>query len=592
MTELQAATEISVDKAERPLAAIPSFNIADRLKQVAYERPFQKAVVVPREYDQYNHRVYAHRTFRQLDEEADWVARGLFEMGVRAGDRLALFAPPGLELLSLVFGMFRTGATVVLIDPGMGVTNLVECLAETDPCGFVAVPRAHLARLKYRKRVPNARFNVCIGGPKLGLLGRPYPRLLASGRKSSATLPETKSSDTAAIIFTSGSTGPPKGVVYEHGMFDAQWQLIQKQYQIAPGEIDLPAFPLFGLFNVAMGVTTVVPEMDFTRPADVDARLIVEAIADQGVTQSFGSPAFWRRVGRYCVGKNTNSVANDGANEITLPSLKRALSAGAPVPPDVLEDMSQAMTHPEASFHTPYGATESLPACTISSKEVLNETAARTRGGHGTCVGRPFDGIDVRVIQIPDRPVSRMIEVVNAAVGEIGEIIVSGPSVTNEYYQRPVANAQSKISDDTGCLWHRIGDVGYFDADGRLWFCGRKNHIVQTADGPLYPVQCEAIFNEHEHTARTALVGVAQRESDNLLPVLVVEPSAGHWPRTTAQKHAFVASLHQVGQAHEKTREIVRFVFLRSLPVDTRHNVKINREQLGEWAAGQEKYSV
>lgn len=566
------------------------FNIADRLRAIAVETPFQRAVVVPRDYDSYGRRVYAQRTFAQLDHEADCVARGLIAMGVEPSDRLALFVPPGVEMLSLVFGMFRTGAAVVLIDPGMGVTNLVDCLEETDPAGFVAVQKAQAARIKFRKRVPRARKNVCVGRVA-GPLGVSYRKLLKLGSDASISLPQTKKSSTAAIIFTSGSTGPPKGVVYEHGMFDAQWQFIQRQYGIERGGIDLPAFPLFGLFNVAMGVTTVVPEMDFTRPADVDPRKIVEAMNDQGVTQCFGSPAFWRRVGQYCNRKSHTNPASNSSEPISLPSLKVAMSAGGPVPPSVLADMAAVMTHPNAEFHTPYGATESLPACTISGAEILSTTAAQTREGKGTCVGRPFDGIDVKVIRIPDRPVSTMVEVIDAGLNEIGEILVSGPSVTSQYYERPVANAQSKLRDD-GKVWHRIGDVGYFDETGRLWFCGRKNHVVETDAGPLYPVQCEAIFNEHNTTARTALVGVKKPQQQSAIPVLVVEPEAGHWPRSNEQKQRYVDSLTEVGAGNGLTQSIKRFVFLKSLPVDTRHNVKINREQLGEWASQQEMYSV
>lgn len=567
------------------------FNIADRLRETATSTPCQRAVVVPREYDEHGSRVYGQRTFAQLNSEADAVARGLIELGLKPGDRIALFVPPGLELLSLVFGLFRTGATVVLIDPGMGVKNLVQCLEETDPAGFVAVPKAHAARLKYRKRVPHAKLNVCVGRGA-GPLGVGYDKLLARGKSANAILPTTQRTDTAAVIFTSGSTGPPKGVVYEHGMFDAQWQLIQNEYSIEPGQIDLPAFPLFGLFNVAMGVTTVVPEMDFTRPADVDPKKIVEAINDHGVTQCFGSPAFWRRVGRYCVGQHTAANPEKSTTPITLPSLKRALSAGAPVPPSVLEDMRQVMTHTEATFHTPYGATESLPACTITGEEVLEETAAATRTGQGTCVGTPFTGIRVKVIQVPDRPVSQMVEVTDAPVGEIGEILVSGPSVTTTYFERPVATNQSKIRDESNGIWHRIGDVGYFDDRGRLWFCGRKNHVVQTATGPLYPVQCEAIFNEHPRTARCALVGIKPRSTEAQQPVLVVEPEIGHWPRSLEQKRSYIEELTKLGSKHPKTDAIARFVFLKKLPVDTRHNVKINREELGQWAASQELYSA
>ena len=551
-------------------------NIADRLSDTAADSPHRRAVVVPKGQDAHGRGVYAQLTFEQLEAEVDRLARGLAAIGVEPGDRMALFVPPGVEFLALTFALFRAGATVVLIDPGMGRTNLIACLEETAPAGFVAVPKAQAARLRYRSKFRGATKNVCVGLSAPGL-GVSYDRLLSLGG-GRRPLPQMQADDRAAVIFTSGSTGPPKGVVYTHGMFDAQWQLIRDEYGIQPGGIDLPAFPMFALFNVAMGVTTVVPEMDATRPADVDAAKIVRTITDQGVTQAFGSPAFWNNVGRYC----------QQAGE-TLPSLRLALSAGAPVPVPVLKRVTAAMTGEGSRFATPYGATESLPACTITAAEVLSETAAMTATGAGTCVGRPFGGVDVKVVRIPDRPVSQMIELQDADAGEIGEILVAGPSVTREYFERPLATAQAKVHDGER-LWHRIGDVGYFDDSGRLWFCGRKGHIVHTEHGPAYPVQCEPIFNEHPRVYRSALVGVGQAGSQ--IPTLIVEPEPGQFPRTAADRGTLVRELAEIGAANETSACVSRFAFRKALPVDTRHNVKIDRPSLAEWVRSQETYSA
>ena len=336
-----------------------------------------------------------------------------------------------------------------------------------------------------------------------------------------------RSSDPAAIIFTSGATGLPKGVLYEHGMFAAQARLIRDFYGIQPGEIDLPGFPLFGLFNAAMGVTTVVPDMDPSRPAEVDPVRIVDAINEHRVTQAFGSPAFWNRVARYCDERG-----------IRLAMLQRALSAGGPVPVPLLERMARVL--PEgADFHTPYGATESLPVASIAGREVLERTAATTRRGGGTCVGRRFPGVDVKIIPITPGPIAALDEVRELPPGEIGEIIVRGESVTREYFARPDATRSAKIPDagsDAGPprpdFWHRIGDVGYLDADGLLWFCGRKAHVVETAGGPMFSVCCEAIFNEHPRIYRSALVGIGPVPQQT--PVIVAEPEEGAFPRMQA----------------------------------------------------------
>ena len=245
-------------------------------------------------------------------------------MGVRPGMRLVLMVPPSIDFISLVFAMFKAGVITVLIDPGMGRRNLIRCLAESEPEGFIGIPLAQAVRAVLRRRFPKAKYNVTVGR-RWFWGGRTLAQLRARTLNAGFQPAATKADDPAAIIFTTGSTGPPKGVLYRHGNFDRQADEIRDFYGIQPGEIDLPGFPLFALFNCAMGVTTVIPDMDPTRPARVDPRNIIEAVRDWNVTQAFGSPALWNVVGRYCE-----------EHQIVLPTLKRVLSAGAPVPPHVL----------------------------------------------------------------------------------------------------------------------------------------------------------------------------------------------------------------------------------------------------------------
>ena len=355
-------------------------------------------------------------------------------------------------------------------------------------------------------------------------------------------------------------------------MFNAQADLIRDHYQIQPGEVDLPGFPLFSLFNLAMQVTSVIPDMDPTKPANVNPEHIIEAIESQGVTQAYGSPALWNRVGRYCE-----------EHTITLPNLRRVLSAGAPVPNHVLQRMTNALPA-SADFFTPYGATECLPVASISAREVLQKTAALTAAGKGTCVGRIFDRMQVRIIETNFGELRTIDQTVRQPDGQIGEIIVSGPVATREYFRRPDATAMAKIKDGDS-FWHRMGDVGYFDADGRLWFCGRKAHIVSTPTGPMYSVCCEAIFNNHPAIYRCALVGIGQKGQQ--VPVIVAEPEVGRYPASEQERQLLRQELLQLGGQNPLTVSVKRILFHQSLPVDTRHNVKINREQLAEWAARQ-----
>lgn len=549
-------------------------NIADRLRQSANLYPHQRAVVFPNGRDAMQRVTWTQLTFRQLDEESDRLARGLNDMGVEKGMRLVLMVRPSLEFVALTFAIFKSGATNVLIDPGMGRTNIFNCLEEVKPDGFVAIPAVHVIRKLNGKRFPDARFNVTVGR-KLGWDGVTYKQLLESGKQNTdKPFVKTTATDSAAIIFTSGSTGPPKGVAYEHGMFNAQVDLLQSFYNIQPGEVDLPGFPLFALFNSAMGVTTVIPDMDPTKPALVDPVKFLEAIHANGVTQAFGSPALWNRVGRYCE-----------KNFIKIPSLKRVLSAGAPVPNHVIQLMRNALTEPGADVFTPYGATESLPVASINGERVLNSTAAQTAVGAGTCVGQRFPGMRVRIIQITDDPIRSPDHLKELPAGQIGEIIVNGPPVTREYYRRPDATVRAKIPDgDT--FWHRMGDVGYIDPEtDDLWFCGRKAHIVDSANGRMFTIRCEAIFNQHPRVYRSALIGIGDKPNER--PVIIVEPEAGKFPKSNEAVTEFRDELLALGRDNELTESISTILFHKSLPVDTRHNVKIFREKLRPWAAAQ-----
>jgi acyl-CoA synthetase (AMP-forming)/AMP-acid ligase II len=386
-------------------------------------------------------------------------------------------------------------------------------------------------------------------------LSRPGARV----SEPSATYP-SRPDDLAAILFTSGSTGAPKGVCYEHRMFEAQVRLIRETYGIRPGEVDLPLLPIFALFNPALGMTTVVPEIDPRRPADVDPAKIVQAIQQEGVTNSFGSPTLWRKIGDHCV-----------RNGITLPSLRRVLCAGAPVPAPLWKASTSFL--PNGRLHSPYGATEALPVATISSAEI-DPTSVR-----GACVGRAVAGIEVKPIAITDGPIATIPDARELPVGEIGEIIVRGPVVTQTYDELPEATRAAKIRDASGAVWHRMGDCGYIDASGRLWFCGRKVERVVTPAGTFFTEPCEQVFRQHPRVKRCALIGIDRPAGRR--PAIVVEARL----EDTREQRRFARELQALAEKHEHTRAIRVFYFHRHFPVDVRHNAKIHRLTLTRWAA-------
>ncbi len=546
-------------------------NIASYLPVEAESRPHALAVVFPHGRDWSGRVSYTHLTFAQLDEESQKFAAWFDSIGISRGVRTALMVKPSLEFFVLTFALFRLGAVPVLIDPGMGVINLRKCLAEAAPEAFVGIPKAHIARaiLGWAKSSLQTLVTVGPRGPWGGHSTSDITEWLSENKsKVSRDVADTNSEETAAILFTSGSTGPPKGAVYTHGIFSEQVRILRDTYGIQPGEIDLATFPLFALFAPALGMTAIIPDMDATRPARVDSKKIFEAIANFGVTNMFGSPALLDRVGQ------------DGEKAgVRFPSLKRVLSAGAPVRAHVIERFCKLLG-PDAEVHTPYGATESLPVASIGSREILGETRARADEGAGVCVGRPVGTTQVDIIKISDDSISRWSDDLKVPAGTVGEIVVRGPVVTREYFARPEATRLAKIDLGNGQVAHRMGDLGYFDDQGRIWFCGRKSHRVLTPQRELYTIPCEGVFNTHECVARTALVGVGKKGQAR--PVICVELK----PDFAAEEQTrLINELRAIGQKFEHTRMIQDFLFHPAFPVDIRHNAKIFREKLAVWAA-------
>lgn len=542
-------------------------NIADYLAQMAQQQPDNLALAVQQADGRFQ-----EFSYRELDDASARIASGLSWHGIRAGTRTVLMERPGFEFFATVFALFRIGAVLVAVDPGIGLRHLKKCLGEARPQAFIGNRKAHLARIIFGWAGGSIETRILSGNDPLPLPGLIRLRSLMRDRwrKLANDKVETDPGQMAAILFTSGSTGTPKGAVYTHGNFLAQVQALQQLYDIRPGEVDLATFPLFGLYAPAMGMTSIIPDMDFTRPGSVDPVKIFAAIDRYQATTMFGSPALLDRCGRYGVKKN-----------IRVPSLKRVLSAGAPVAPAILESFSQLL-NPSVQIYTPYGATESLPVSSIGSHELLQQTRLATDAGKGICVGKPVAGMDVHIIAITDKPIGRWDEVTLLAAPQIGEIVVSGPQVTTKYYNRPDATLQAKIFAGDGKVYHRMGDTGYLDELGRLWFCGRKSERVVEYDKTWFSACCEGVFNAHPQVYRTALV--SRRHKIEVIPALCVELDPAHRKANTT---AIKRELLELGKKHEHTRAIRNIYFHPGFPVDIRHNAKINRAELTRWARKQ-----
>lgn len=494
----------------------------------------------------------------ELHDLSEVAAKGLLALGLRKGDRVVFLVPPSPEMMVAAFALAKAGLVPVLVDPGMGLSQLRRCLAEAEPVALLGVPRAVWAGYLLGWGGPGLRRRIVLGGPAPAGTVR-WRSVLAAGRAATVELPQVAGDDWAAIAFTSGSTGPPKGVIYTHGMFVSQAELLRQAFGLRPGEIDLATFPLFALFDPYWGMTAVFPRMDFTRPGKADPREIARAITAHGVTHMFASPALLDRFGTWADERG-----------LSFPTVRRVLSAGAPVSARILRT-ARGFLRAEAEVHTPYGATEALPLSSIEARERL---ALGDRPGFGVCVGYPLPGIEAEVVRITDEPVEQWDPALRVGPNEVGELVVWGGNVSPGYFRRPEADRLAKVLRN-GRIGHRMGDLVRRDAAGRWWFCGRKSDRVLTPKGLVFPATLECIFNAHPQVRRCAVVGLGEGPLRD--PVLCVE-GVPRWRWGSLGRE-----LLEMAAAHPAAAQIRRVFFFRRFPVDARHNAKIRREVLAEW---------
>lgn len=474
--------------------------------------------------------------------------------------RTLLFVKPCLDFSVITFALFKVGAVPVLIDPGMGIPNLLNSVRQVKPEAMVGIGLVHWIR-----RIKSTYFSSLKIKVSLNRVGGSTNYLYEDLENESKnfTPHDVSMDDPSAILFTSGGTGIPKGVNYTHGILHFQTEALQKMFSLDENEVDLPGFPLFALFTLAMGMTSVIPDMDPTKPAKCDPSKIVSNILKHNPTFVAGSPAIWSKVGQYCI-----------EQKIKLPSIKYVVMFGAPVRAEIHQMFKEIL--PVGDTYTPYGATECLPVSLISGSEVLKVHLPKMLQGFGTCIGHAVPGTQIRIIQTSDMPLNDIHEL---PAGEIGEIIVLGPQVTKSYFEMPEETLRAKITVN-GEIWHRMGDLGWMDSDKNLWFLGRKTHRVES-DVTYYPIQMESIFNQHKKIKRSALVKL--KVSGKTVPGLVIE----RHDKKTRMTPDFLKELNQLKESQEFTKAIDHFFLYDSFPVDVRHNIKIDRVKLSAWAQEQ-----
>ncbi len=514
-------------------------------------------------------------SWSDLHTRIEAISRGLLAVGLKPGDRVALAVPPGPDLLALVYGCWRAGVVTVLADKGLGWRGLGRALRSAGPAWVIGPPAA-LGVARLLRWTPGAR-SVQIGG-------RSWPQLgsttLAQVMDAGSTAPEASlpnADDLAAILFTSGATGPAKGVRYLHRQLEAQRDALARSYAITSADRLVAAFAPFALYGPALGIASAIPDVDVTQPGSLTARAFDDACRAIDVTMAFASPAAL-----------ANVVKTAQSPLPAVARLRLVLSAGAPVATSLLE--SVARLAPAAEIHTPYGMTEALPVADIDL------AAIRASGlGQGVNVGRPVSGAVVRIAPLSaptgelTDPASRpdvglgilsSEEIVTGArmhdglATATGRVIVAAPWLSDGYDRlwRTEADARSVID---GVRWHDSGDVGHLDAAGSLWIEGRSVHCITTAAGLVTPVPVEIEADAVSGVRRSAAVGVGPVGVQQL--VVVIEPIEAHDDglADTTLTAAVRAAV---------TRPVAAVLTVAALPVDIRHNAKIDRTALAGWA--------
>lgn len=526
-------------------------NLAAHIRQRALEHPERKAMIWARGKE------WQHLTYREFEARTDAYAYGFREAGMGRGVHTILLVKPDIRFFLVLASLLKTGAVPIVIDAGMGVGNMMRCLASTGAEAFVGITAAQALRGLYKKKFSSIRTHVTVG-PKPFRGGWSFDGLYQP-REEPFPIADPGPGELATIFFTTGSTGPAKGVEITARAWLAQIERLKMFMDPGQPETDLATFPIFAFYDLVAGNTAVLPDMDPTRPARVDPRKIIKAVEDHGVTNMFGSPALLDRVGRYARPRG-----------LTFPGVKRVLSGGAPVPASIMETFSGLLDGAEVV--SVYGATECLPIAYMGSDEVLSEISRPEHLPHGTCVGRPVPGLELEVIRITDDPIAEFSGGLLSGKGEVGEIMIKCAHMSTAYHKRPEADAAHKVRQGSE-TWHRTGDLGWVDEQGRLWFCGRKQHRVETAEGTFFSVPCENVFNSHPGVKRSALVGVDA--GTGMEPVICIEPERGVRPDAR-----LVEELLETAAAYDITRPIRRIEFFKAFPVDIRHNAKIFREKL------------
>jgi len=493
---------------------------------------------------------YESLTFEEIELRINHYAHTFIDNGLNAGDKILVFIKPGLEFPIIIFSLFRAGIIPVFIDPGMGVDSMLQCIQSANAKAIIGIPKIHHLRLLKPSAFSGIEISFVVGGRAINAMS--FENILKKTNATHAFESSTSIENLAAILFTSGGTGTPKGVQYTHEMFIEQALRLKQLFRLAYQDRDYPCFPLFGLFSLSLGLTVYMPEVDLMKPAQANAKAIIKSLQKHRITFATGSPALWNRVAQYALRK-----------KITLPHLKAIATFGAPVSIALHADLSKVIIHGEV--YTPYGATECLPVSCTSSREILGETKLETLKGLGTCVGYAAPQTEIQILDLEKNIISEEVDI-------IGEILVSSKTRTTGYEGLEDFSQNAVYTcPETQKIFHRMGDLGKLDRFGRLWFLGRKVHGIRLDNFWLCTEEIEPVVNNLAEVKRCALIKLKDKVT------LVIERQDGMVDLPSHEKDKFFQKIRIALSQLPKGHLVDEFILDMNFPVDTRHNIKIDR---------------
>ncbi|MBN2683747.1 MAG: AMP-binding protein [Pontiellaceae bacterium] len=496
-----------------------STNITSMLDQAAARVPDRPALVLGGQ----------PISFRSLSQEVNQCANLLTHLGLKRGQRMIIMIPMSPELYIVMLAIIRCGAVAVFVDPWISMRQIAAFSAFADPAGFIGIPKSHLLRLMNHK-LAGIPITLSTGSVWMGLPARTSLKSRADFPPDSEPVPVAVD-DPALITFTSGSSGIPKGANRTHGFLKAQYEALCEELDYRDDDIDMPMFPVFALRNLAAGITSVIPEMDFRNVAEVDPVQIDCQIREHGVTLITASPPFIDRLA---------SLDNP-------PYIRQIFTGGAPVTATQIERWHRGF--PDTQIDIIYGSTEAEPVAHLSTHERVETDQQK-----GFCCGKPTDLLRTRIVQIFKSPIAPdQLDALTLPQGETGELLVSGKHVCRDYFNNAAAVQENKVIEPDGTCWHRMGDTGYFDEEGRFFLTGRVHSTIMRKGQILHAQVVEAAVQKQLPNAQRV---AALEQDEKLLIVVQGEPS----------EHSIDAD---------------RVIFTKTpLPLDPRHKSKIDYQAL------------